>query len=267
MPHASDTRPLLWTAAGAAVCGIGLRILVLTQAVDQGGLLPQGSPLLLITVLLCLAGFGALWLQCLRLNPLPGTEACFAREGIWLFGRLAAAVLLFLGGVLRLTAAGEEAGSLYLWAALASMAAGLSMAVVALVRSRGPALFWLRLLLALSVGMNLVLRFQDWSHDPLVIHIVPMLLAYACSLVETALLSGFSLGAGHRRSSVLFGLAGACFLCMGLPDLVLGSGPRPGDFLTLLGPVIWGLAAALDLLRRSVQEEAAADMEASEKTP
>ena len=260
MPQTDFRRALMRGALAMAVCGAVLRSVFLMTAFDGQWLLPRGSRVLLITVVFSLAMFGGLWFLSSRLNRLPGTEGCFTSEGRWLFGKLAAASLLFFGGGLSLLGMDPAAEAVNRWAALGTMAAALSLAVTALARSRGTGLFWVRLVLPLMVGLNLVLRFRDWSHDPLVIHITPALLTYACALVESTLLTGFPLGAGHRRSAVLFGLAGACFACMGLPDYVFGLHKDLGALLTLLGPTLWGLTAALELLRESVQtEEAPAD--------
>ena len=87
------------------------------------------------------------------------------------------------------------------------------------------------------------------------IHITPLLLGWTCCMVETMLLTGFPLDAGHRRSGVLFGLAAVVFTCMTLPDYALGLRTGFSDLLILIGLALWCGEAAFALLRNRVQEE------------
>lgn len=264
MSHTRSAGLLGWAAAVCAALLTLLRFVILRRAFDDAGMLPPGSPALPVTVAVCALCFLALLLPSLRLNPLPGREDCFSRKPLYLFLGLAAAALLLTGSLMGLLDRGDGAEPTLLASALAGCFSALCMGFLALTRSRDSALFWLRLPLPLTVGLLLILRFQAWSHDPLVIHIAPLLLAWTCFLVETMLLTGFPLGAGHRRSAVLFGLSAGCFACMSLPDYLLGLRQDLPDLLTLLGVALWCVCAALELLRRPVQSERAAPAAAPE---
>lgn len=255
MEHKQYAAALRKAAAGAAVALAALRVTHLLTAFDEKGLLPRGSTALLVTVLASAAFFAGFWFLASRLNRLPGTETCFAEGPVWLLLKLVAAGLLLLGTAFTLLGGETADDKAARIAALAGAAAALLMVLTALSRKRGPAFFWARLPLALFTGAALVLRFRTWSHDPLVIHIVPVLLAWTCSMVEMMLLTGFPLKAGHRRSAVLFGLAAGCFACMAVPDYVLGLRTELPELLILLGLALWGVTAALELLRDEVQTE------------
>lgn len=257
MERSNTATALRRLAPGGAALLTVLRFVTLKTAFDENGLLPKGSLVLPLTVLTAALLFGGLWLLCLRLNRLPGTERCFSEAPGWLFVKLAGGVLVFFGGVLVRLETNSEPDLAETLAAWGGMLAGLLMIVTAIVSKRGAWVFWARLLPALYTGAALVLRFRDWSHDPLVIHILPLLLAWTCCMVEMMLLMGFPLGAGHRRSGVLFGLATGCFTCMALPDFLLGLQSSLPELLPLLGLSLWCVAAALELLRKPVQEEQA----------
>lgn len=246
---------LRWAAVCCALFLAALRAVILKTAFDENGLLPVGSAALPLTVAACACVFAGLWALSTRLNRLPGTEACFTREPVFLACRLCAAVLVFFGALTALLDGGAELGRIGRLAAVSGFAAALAMLWTALSRERGRTLFWLRLIPALFTGAALILRFRNWSHDPMTIHIAPLLLAWTCGMVEMMLLTGFPLGAGHRRSGVLFGLAAGVFTCMAVPDYILGWQTGLSDLLTLLGVSLWCAEAAFSLLRRQVQEE------------
>lgn len=264
MKSSKTPRLLCWVAVLCAVVLAVLRAVILKTSFDESGLLPAGSPAQPLTVLAAACCFAVLCLLSLRLNRLPGTEACFSRSSVSLFLRLAAAILVFFGALM--TILNGTAAATHRVAAFSGLAAALSMLWTALSPSRGSSLFWLRLVTALYAAAALILRFRDWSHDPQIIHIVPLLLTWTCCMVETMLLTGFPLNAGHRRSAVLFGLAGAVFACMLLPDCLLGLRKDLPDLLTLLGLVLWGAEAAVSLLRKPVQEEEAPALPPEETT-
>ena len=257
MSHIQTAKVLRGTALLSALLLTALRVVILKTAFDADGLLPVGSPALLVTVLLCACCFLGLLLLSLRLNRLPGREDCFSRKPLHLFLGLAAAGLLLLGSLLQLADRALTEAPAQLAAALAGVLSALCMAWVVLTKGRGAGLFWLRLPLLLTTGLLLILRFRDWSHEPMVIHIAPLLLAWTCCMVETMLLTGFPLNAGHRRSAVLFGLAAGCFGCMSLPDWLFGRQSSLPELLLLAGVVLWCVMSALELLRRPVQREKA----------
>ncbi len=253
MKHSKAAKLLCPAAVLCAALLAALRFWTLKTAFDADGLLPRGSSVLPLTALAAACCFALLCLLSLRLNRLPGTEACFGRSALSLFLRLAAGVLVFFGALMTILN-GTEA-PVQRVSAFSGFAAALAMLWTALAPDRGKAFFWLRLVTALYTAAVLILRFREWSHDPLIIHVIPLLLAWTCCMVETMLLTGFPLNAGHRRSGVLFGLAAAVFACMLLPDYLLGLRTDLPDLLTLLGLVLWGVEAACSLLRKPVQEE------------
>ncbi|MBO4419188.1 MAG: hypothetical protein J5789_05140 [Oscillospiraceae bacterium] len=236
----------------------GLRVLILQTSFDKNGLLPFGSIALPVTVLVCAGFFGVLWFQSARLNRLPGRENAFSVQGLWLPVKLIAAGLLLAGCVLALTELEQfSLKSAELLIPVAGAVSALLLGWNSLRERRGESFFWVRLVPAIFTGAALVLRFRVWSHDPMVIHILPSLLAWTCCMVEMMLLSGFSLNVGHRRSAVLFGLAAGMFACMTVPDYLLGESGRVSlpDLLTLLGVALWCFIAALELLRDRTQRE------------
>ena len=253
MNRSKTAKLLCWVAVLCAAGLAILRVVLLKTAFDADGLLPVGSPALPLTALAAACSFAALCLLSLRLNRLPGSEACFSRSPIALFLRLAAAILVFFGALTTILNGTDTPVKRV--AAFSGLAAALAMLWTALSTDRGRSLFWLRLVTALYAAAALILRFRDWSHEPLIIHIIPLLLAWNFCMVETMLLTGFPLGAGHRRSTVLFGLAAAVFVCMLLPDYLLGQRTDLPDLLTLLGLALWGCEAGCSLLRESVQKQ------------
>lgn len=258
MEHTKSARLLGWVAAACAIFLAVLRAVILKTAFDENGLLPVGSKALMVTVLAAACCFAALWLLSLRLNRLPGTEACFPTHPLFLGCGLVAAILVFFGSLMTLLDGGDAMDQARL-ASFSGMAGALAMLWTALAKDRGKLLFWPRLVTALYVGAALIIRFRNWSHDPLIIHIAPLLLAWTCCMVETMLLTGFPLRAGHRRSGVLFGLAAGIFTCMAIPDHLLGLQTGLPDLLILLGLALWCAAAAFGLLRKQVQDEAPAE--------
>lgn len=255
MEHQKYAKLLRTAAPLAALLLAALRVVIWKSAIDDSGLLPRDSKLLTVTVLTAACLFAGLWALCLRLNRLPGTEACFRGGPVLTALRLAGGALVLLGSLLSVLKPAPDAGAVESAILLAGVVSGLLLCWLALAPKRGPRFVWARLLIALYTGAALILRFREWSHDPLVIHILPMLLAWTCCMVETTLLAGFSLGAGHRRSGVLFGLAAAVFTCMCLPDCLLSSRTGITALLPLLGLALCCAAAALDLLRDEVQAE------------
>ena len=257
MNYSKAAALLRWIALLCTVLLAALRVTVLKTAFDAEGLLPIGSYALPITVLACGLFFGLLWFLSTRLNRLPGREAFFSVQGIWLPLKLLAAALLLTGSLLTLRDLPEYGWNGDTIIPAVGILSALLMVWNSLQERRGRAFFWVRLVPTLFTGAALVLRFRDWSHDPLVIHIVPVLLAWTCSMVEMMLLSGFSLNVGHRRSAVLFGLGAGMFTCMVLPDYFLTEPARMTlpDLLTLLGVAFWCLIAALELLRHRTQRE------------
>ena len=255
MEH-TDYARVLRAAAGLGAAGLtALRVVTLRTAFDEDGLLPRGSHVLTLTVLAAVCVFGVLWFLSSRLNKLPGTEDSFAFRRSWMVPKLVAAELLFLGGPLTLLDGQTTLTPAAILLAVAEFGMVIPFVWTALASNREPFFFWVRLAPALFAGASMILRFQSWSHDPLVIHVVPSLLAWVCCMMEMMLLTGFSLNVGHRRSTVLFGLAAGVFACMAVPDYFLSRRITLPDLLTLLALGLWSVTYALELLRYRVQSE------------
>ena len=243
------------TAIFCAVLLAVFRIVILQASFDKEGLLPRGSMALPLTVLLCAVCFAVMCVLALKLNGRPGREAFFSVQGIWLPLKLIGAGLLLAGSIMtlrgmeRLSVASAET-----LISAAGIVSALLMGWSALRERRGTGFFWVRLVPALFTGAALVLRFRAWSYDPMIIHIIPLLLAWVCCMVEMMLLTGFSLNVGHRRSGALFGLSAGVFVCMAIPDFFLSDRIALSDFLTVLGVAFWCVVAALELLRRRTQK-------------
>ena len=262
MKHTRAAGALRWAAPICAAALTALRIVTLKTAFQENGLLPQGSPVLPLTVFFCVCVFAVLCLLSLRLNRLPGTERCFTQHPVSTGCKMAAAILVILGAALTRVNGQKVPDLAQRLTAFAGIGAGFCMLFTAVTAERGPHFFWLRLLPALCTGALLILYFRVWSHDPLVIHITPLLLAWTCAMVEMMLLCGFPLEAGHRRSAVLFGLSTGVFACMSVPDYFLRLQDSLADLVLLLGVALWCADAGLELLRERVQtEEAPAEPE------
>lgn len=256
-----------WLRRIAVCCAVllaGFRVLVLQTAIDKDGLLPRGSIALPATVLLCAAAFAALWILSAKLNRLPGREALFSVQGLWLPLKLIASGLLMAGSVLALLDLQQLSfKSAETLIPAAGVVSAMLMCWNSLSEPRGKGFFWVRLVPALFTGAALVMHFRSWSHNPMVIYIVPVLLSWACCMMDTMLLSGFPLNVGHRRSAILFGLGAGVFAFMALPDYFLTARiPLPdsflarmtlSDLLTLLGLSGWCFTAALELIRHRAQ--------------
>ncbi len=247
---------LRWISICFAVLLAALRVTILKTAFDENGLLPFGSLALPVTVGASACFFVVIWLLSLKLNAHPGRESAFSVQGIWLPMKLLAAGLLMAGSVLTLLnldrLAIDDPETIISGVGALS---GLLMVWNSMSERRGPNFFWVRLIPTLFTGAALVIRFRAWSHDPMVIHIVPLLLTWTCCMVEMMLLSGFSLKVGHRRSSVLFGLSAGMFACMAIPDFILTQRLALTDLLTILGLALWCVVAALELLRERTQSK------------
>lgn len=256
--HSRFSERILQCASLFAALLLGLRIYTFLAGFDADGLLPRGSWLLPATVVLSVLCFLTLAAMGLKLNRLPGTENCFVRGRVWGFVQLFAALLLLLGCLFSLFMPAQTLTAVWRVNHIVGIIAAVTMVATLLYGdAAGQGAFWLRLPAALYVLFSMVLRFQAWSHDPLVIEFIPFLLAFLCCMVCLMLLTGFPLKVGHRRSTVCFGLCAGIFTVMELPDVFLGRRAATGDVLILLGLGLWCALHALQLLRASVQEETA----------
>ena len=260
MNHTRNIRPILLLGGIWAVGGLILRWIILTRSMNEEGLVRIGSPALAVLMAVSALGVGLLTCFCLRLNRLPGTEACFSGTRFLLPGSLAAAGLLLAGCLVSLAAPAERDAEPMRTACLIGVGVAVLLGCTPFVRA-DKSRFWLRLLpAAWSLGM-MILRFRSWTQDPLIIRIAPTLMAFLCDMLCVMLLSGFPLGAGHRRSTVLFGLCAGIFTVMLIPDHLTGLYGSAGDLLILLGFGLWSVVHALALLRPIVQEETAPETE------
>ena len=242
-------------SGGMAAAALLLRVVVLKTAYDSDGLVKPGSTALLWTVILLAAGLIALGFLCLRLNRLPGTNACFAEGDPWELCGILAAALLFSSCLLRLLTEFAKLDGLRRAVEFAGMAAAAGMAAVALRRTRlGKACFWLQVPLQLYLLGSLLLRFTEWSHDPMILDFAPMMLLLVSAAVASTLLPGFPLNAGHRRGAVYWGLVTGVLASMNLADQLLGRRDIP-DLAMSVALALWFVIHALQLLRAPVQEE------------
>ena len=250
MQHSRFSRPVLLAAAVWSAAAFALRFWILKNSLDVNGILFADSPALTWTVVFSLAGFVGLALLCFRLSRLPGTDRCFLGSSIPV---LPAA---FAGCILRLTDAGASLDRAMRLTEIGGIVSAAGMAVLTFLRERlGKHGFWIRLLLALYTCVSLILRFRVWSHDPMIIDIVPQLLAMICAMLSCVLLTAFPLGAGHRRSTVLFSLMAFLFTAMSLPDYLIAIKIGLADLLIYLGLALWCATHACLLLRKQVQDE------------
>ena len=257
MKEKNAAGPVLLFAGIWAALSLILRLITLSN-LDADGLLPLGSPLVPATVAVCLLGGLATVVLCLRLNRLPGREACFEGGAGWSCGEILAAVLLALSAVLQLRHA-EELERPRLVLEYLGLAMSLALGALALLPRRSGGLrFWLRFLPALWACGGMILRFQSWSRDPLLFLLTPTFLAYLSSLAALMLLTGFPLKAGHRRSTAAFGLCAGVYTLMLLPDYLMGLCGSLAELLLLAGLGLWSLLHALRLLRPGIQAETAA---------
>lgn len=260
MQHSRFSRPILVLAAVWAAAAFGLRSLILKRSLDVNGILMADSHALLWTVLFSLVGFAVLAALCFRLNRLPGTNACFSENSLGVIPALIAATLLFFGCLFRLLDKGEVSEPAQKLCEILGIMAAAASALTALTRSRlGRTAFWTQLPLALYCGVSLVLRFRVWSHDPMIIDIAPQLLALVCMMLTSVLLLAFPLSAGHRRSTVLFGLMAFIFAMMAMPDYLLAIKQSRADMLIFLALSIWCGSHACLLQRACIQVETAPD--------
>lgn len=270
MQHSRFSRPVLLAAAVWSAAAFALRFWILKNSLDVNGILFADSPALYWTVVFSLVGFIGLAALCFRLNRLPGTEACFRNNGLAVLPAALAAVLLLAGCVLRLTDAKAALDRAQRLTELGGIVSAVGMAVLVVLREKlGKNAFWIRLLPALYTCVSLILRFRIWSHDPMIIDIVPQLLALICAMLSCVLLTAFPLGAGHRRSTVLFSLMTSLFTAMAVPDYLIAIKTGLADLLIYLGLALWCATHACLLLRKQVQDEPAppAETEGGESAP
>lgn len=258
MRHARYSRPILLAAAVWSAAAFGIRTWILKRSPVVNHLLMAERSALLWSMLFLLVGFVGLAALCLRLNRLPGTDACFDEAGLGVIPALLAALLLLLGCIFRLTAADSALDLAQRLTELLGLVSALLMAVTVLFRDRlGRLAFWTRLPLALYAGVTLVLRFRAWSHDPMIIDFAPQLLTVVSAMLAATLLTAFPLGVGHRRSTVLFGLATFVFVSMAIPDYLFAEEQSLAELMIFLGLALWGATHACLLLRAQVQDETA----------
>ncbi len=254
--HSMFSRPLRIVAAVFAVCAALLRVYILKNCLGEGGLPAAGSPVLLWTVLFSAVCAAVLLLLSLRLNRLPGKSDCLLDTGFGLFPLLVSALLIFFGSLFRMLDGAQTISRVERVTEGLGMVSAVCIVPAVLNRKKlGRAAYWLLAPLTVYTGATLLLRFRVWSHDPVLIDIVPKLLTMVCAMVTNALVPGFSLGVGHRRSTVFFGLATGVFAAMSLPDYLLGAKSGRGDWLIFLGLGVWAVSNALLLLRKRVQDE------------
>lgn len=241
------SRRVLLCAGCFAAALLALRLYTLLGALGPEGLLPRDSLLPQITAGLCVCCFAVLCVLCLKLDSRPGSYACFSWNGVFLFCRLLAGLFLALGCLFSLIRGRAEPDTIQTVYLSVGLFCGLGMILITLTRSVAAG-FWTQALLTVFAVAGMVLRFRTWSHEPLVIDILPSLLALICDMVGVMLIAGFALRVGHRRSTVLFGLCAGIFTLMALPDFFAQRTPV-GEALIYLGLGLWCAAHGLTVLK------------------
>lgn len=248
MNHTNKIRSILLCTGIWALAALGLRVYTDLILEKSGGLLPLGSPLTALTVLLSLLGMGALAVLCLGLDRRPGTESSLEGNSLRTGLRLLAALGLFCSCGLQLLHSTNLDHARRVYELLGLPTAVLMAVSTCYGRRLGKAGFWMRLLCVLWISSGLILRFRSWSKDPLLIHLTPSLLAFLCDMMVMMLLSGYPLGAGHRRSIVVFGFGAGVFTLMVLVDYLTGLKAGFAELLGYLSLCLWSVSQAAAVL-------------------
>lgn len=212
---------MIVTAAGAAVVCLLRHIQLLTQ-LDATGRIMAGAgkgPLTWICLILILASAGYAFL----LEPKQTLEG---RSTPAMIVTLAAAFFTALG----LITAWKVSPLL----ALGSVLTAACMVILALQRRQGtlPSAVWF-MIPALVDALELIVRFRDWSRDPLLLDYCFDLFAAIFVMCATFHLGGFSLGRGHRRRCVFYCMGGVIFSAAAM------AGGSVLEVMPMLGSVLW----------------------------
>lgn len=212
------------TAAGAVVVYLLRHIQMQTQ-LDETGRIMAG------------AGRGPLTWICLGLTLLIGAYAFLlgTKDTVKnvsmpaMVATLAAAFFLVLGSFVSFKKD--------LLMALCGIGTAVCWVIIALRRQQDktPSAI-LFMLPALFGALQLIVRFRDWSRDPLLMDYCFELLASICVLCATFHLGGFSLGRCRRRTCMFFCMSGVLFCAVAM------AGRGILSVLSSLGSGVWLLA-------------------------
>lgn len=215
---------MIVTVAGAVVAYL-LRSIQLATQLDATGRIMAGAgkgPLTWICLILVLASAGYAFLLSPReempCDPLPAMILTLAAAFFAALGSISAwkiSPLLTLGGVVT----------------------AVCWVILALRRRQGIQPHALLFMLpALFNAVELIVRFRDWSRDPLLLDYCFDLFAAIFIMFATYHLGGFSLGRGHRRRSVFYCMGGIMF------SAVAVAGNSLLTAMPLIGAVLWLMA-------------------------
>ena len=212
------------TAAGAMVVYL-LRHVQLQTQLDATGRIMAG------------AGRGPLTWICLGLTLLIGAYAFLLSTKDTMknaslpamVATLAAAFFMILGSAVSMKSG--------VFMALCGIATAVCWVIIALTRQQNkmPSVI-LFMLPALFGALQLIVRFRDWSRDPLLMDYCFELLASISVTCATFHLGGFSIGRCRRRMSIFFCMIGVLFCAVAM------AGRGVLSVLSSLGSGVWLLA-------------------------
>ena len=221
----NERTPVMGITAAGAVVVYFLRHIQLQTQLDETGRIMVG------------AGRGPLTWICLGLTLLIGAYAFLlspkdsmknaSRPAM--IATLVAAFFMALGSVIMVK------GDLPF--ALCGLGTAVCWVIIGLRRQQNmaPAAV-LFMLPALFDAVELIVRFRDWSRDPLLMDYCFELLASLCVMCATFHLGGFTLGRCRRRTCIFFCMTGVLFCAVAMA----GSGLL--SLFSSLGSAVWLLA-------------------------
>ena len=212
------------TAAGAVVVYLLRHIQMQTQ-LDATGRIMAG------------AGRGPLTWICLSLTLLVGAYAFLLSAKDSMKNASVPAMVATLVAAFLMTLGSAASVRSDLPMALCGVGTAVCWVVIALWRQQDkmPASI-LFMLPALFGAVQLIVRFRDWSRDPLLMDYCFELLASICVMCATFHLGGFGLGRCRRRTCIFFCMSGVLFCAVAM------AGRGVLSVLSSLGSAIWLLA-------------------------
>ena len=215
---------MIVTAAGAVVAYL-LRSIQLATQIDATGSFVVGAgkgPLTWIALILILASAGYAFLLSSR-EEMP----CSSLPAMIL--TLAAAFFTALGSI--------SAWKLSPVVALGCVGTAVCWVILALRRQQGAQPHALLFMIpALFTAVELIIKFRDWSRDPLLLDYCFELFAAIFIMFATYHLGGFSLGRAHLRRSVFYCMGGIMF------SAVAVAGSSLLTAMPLVGAMLWLMA-------------------------
>lgn len=212
------------TAAGAVVVYLLRHIQMQTQ-LDETGRIMAG------------AGRGPLTWICLGLTLLIGAYAFLLGTKDTMKNVSMPAMVTTLAAAFFLVLGSFVSFKKDLLMALCGIGTAVCWVIIALKRQQDktPSAI-LFMLPALFGALQLIVRFRDWSRDPLLMDYCFELLASICVMCATFHLGGFSLGRCRRRTCIFFCMSGVLFCAVAM------AGRGILSVLSSLGYGVWLLA-------------------------